>query len=44
MAGCSKGAAAASDDEYHGHDKDEDGCQTRFEIKRKLKVLMDHIV
>ena len=26
------------------HDKDEDGCQTRFESKRKLKVFMDHIV
>jgi hypothetical protein len=36
--------AAASDDEDHGHDKDEDGCQTRFESKRKLKVFMDHIV
>ena len=34
--------AAASDDEDHGHDKD--GCQTRFESKRKLKVFMDHIV
>ena len=36
--------AAASDDEYNGHDKDEDGCQTRFESKRKLKVFMDRIV
>jgi hypothetical protein len=36
--------AATSDDEDSGHDKDEDGCQTRFEGKRKLKVFMDHIV
>ena len=36
--------AATSDDEDNGHDKDEDGCQTRFESKRKLKVFMDHIV
>ena len=27
-----------------GQDKAEDGCQTRFESKRKLKVLMDQIV
>ena len=36
--------AATIDDEDNGHDKDEDGCQTRFESKRKLKVFMDHIV
>ena len=35
--------AATSDDEDNGHDKDEDGCQTRFESKRKLKVFMYHI-
>ena len=33
--------AATSDDTDNGHDKDKDGCQTRFEIKRKLKVFMD---
>jgi hypothetical protein len=36
--------AATIDDKDNCQDKDEDGCQTRFEIKRKLKVFMDHIV
>jgi hypothetical protein len=35
--------AATIDDEDNGHDKDEDGCKTRFESKRKLKVFMYHI-
>ena len=34
---------ATSDDEDNGHDKSADGCQTRFESKRKLQVFIDHI-
>ena len=36
--------AATIYDEDNGHDKAEDGCQTRSESKRKLKVFMGHIV
>ena len=36
--------AATIDEEDIGQDKNEDGCQTCFESKRKLKVFMDRIV